>query len=97
MKALLLTPEDTVATVLQATSAGDDVQIVLHGAVRAHVRATEDIPYGFKICVRPMARGETVVKYAHPIGVAAADIAAGALVHVHNVEGNRGRGDLAAK
>ena len=92
-----MTPEDTVATVLQATSAGDDVQIVLHGAVRAHVRATEDIPYGFKICVRPMARGETVVKYAHPIGVASANIAAGALVLVHNVEGNRGRGDLAAK
>lgn len=97
MKALLLTPEDTVATVLQATAAGDDVEIVMHGATVSHVRAIEDIPYGFKICVKPMCKGATVVKYSHPIGIASADIPAGALVHVHNVEGNRGRGDLATK
>ena len=96
MKALQLTPEDTVATVLQATTAGDDVEVVLHGKTVAHVRATENIPYGFKICVKHMARHAVVVKYAHPIGLALQDIAPGALVHVHNIEGNRGRGDLAA-
>jgi hypothetical protein len=35
-----------------------------------------------------------VVKYGQRIGVAGADIAAGAHVHVHNVVSERGRGDL---
>ncbi len=94
-KALLLTVEDTVATALQAISAGEDVEIVLHGESAGQVHATQDIPYGFKICARAMAKGASVIKYSHPIGRAREDIAAGDLVHVHNIEGNRGRGDLA--
>ena len=94
-KALLLTADDTVATALQAISAGEDVEIVLHGESAGQVRATQDIPYGFKICARAMAKGASVIKYSHPIGRAREDIAAGDLVHVHNIEGNRGRGDLA--
>ena len=34
------------------------------------------------------------MKYAHVIGKASKDISVGELVHVHNIEGNRGRGDL---
>ncbi len=94
MKALLLTPEDTVATVLQATAAGDELDVLMDGAVCGSIRAIEEIPYGFKICVKPMAKGAPVIKYAHTIGRATSDIAPGALVHVNNVEGGRGRGDL---
>ena len=73
----------------------DISEIVLHGETAGQVRATQDIPYGFKICARAMAKGASVIKYSHPIGRAREDIAAGDLVHVHNIEGNRGRGDLA--
>ena len=34
------------------------------------------------------------VKYGESIGVASSDIQEGQLVHVHNLEGARGRGDL---
>ena len=36
------------------------------------------------------------MKYGKSIGNATEDISAGAWVHVHNVESNYGRGDLAA-
>jgi altronate dehydratase small subunit len=36
-----------------------------------------------------------VLKYGESIGVASSDIQMGQLVHVHNLEGARGRGDLA--
>ena len=38
--------------------------------------------------------GTDIVKYAHVIGRASIDIQSGELVHVHNIEGTRGRGDL---
>lgn len=61
------------------------------------VTATTDIPYGHKIALHDIAKGEQVIKYALSIGTALADIKAGDHVHVHNVESNRGRGDLAAQ
>ena len=58
------------------------------------VTANADIPYGHKIALRDIASGETVYKYGLSIGSATKDIKAGDHVHVHNVESNRGRGDL---
>jgi altronate hydrolase len=40
---------------------------------------------GHKLAVRPIRAGETVLKYGQTIGFAAADIPAGAHVHIHNV------------
>lgn len=40
---------------------------------------------GHKLASRPIAAGETVLKYNFPIGVATADIPLGGHVHVHNV------------
>ena len=45
----------------------------------------EDIPMGHKVALRDIAAGERVIKYGFPIGVAAADIPAGAHVHTHNL------------
>ncbi|MBZ0228195.1 MAG: UxaA family hydrolase [Bauldia sp.] len=47
--------------------------------------ATEAIPLGHKIALRPVAAGEKIVRLSMPVGIATADIAKGALVHVHNV------------
>ena len=55
--------------------------------------ARADIPYGHKIALVPIAAGEQVIKYGLSIGSASTDIQPGDLVHVHNVESNRGRGD----
>ncbi len=43
---------------------------------------------GHKLAARPIAKGETIVKYNFPIGVATEDIAQGAHVHVHNMRSN---------
>ena len=53
------------------------------------------IPSGHKFATRPIAAGALIHKYGQMIGRASAPIATGEHVHVHNVEGIRGRGDLA--
>ncbi len=91
-RALVLHAQDNVATLLGEAGAGADCP--LKGALAGTVTLLEDIPYGHKIAVKPIAEGEVIRKYGEPIGTANAAIATGALVHVHNVESHRGRGDL---
>lgn len=47
--------------------------------------ATEVIPAGHKVAIRPIAPGEPVLKYGQVIGIATRPIAAGAHVHVQNL------------
>ena len=95
MLALLLNPEDTVATALSDAAAGDTAEIILGREKTGRlVTALDAVPVGFKIAVSPMKKGSLVIKYGLPIGVASRDIAPGSLVHIHNIEGARGRGDL---
>lgn len=49
---------------------------------------------GQKFAIRPIKKGEQVLKYGLRIGCALKDIAVGEWVHVHNIEPMRGRGDL---
>ncbi|HHX24704.1 MAG: UxaA family hydrolase [Tepidanaerobacteraceae bacterium] len=56
--------------------------------------AKEAIPFGFKIALKSINKGDSVIKYGEIIGIASKDITQGQLVHVHNLEGYRGRGDL---
>jgi altronate dehydratase small subunit len=53
----------------------------------------EKIRFGHKFAIRAIGRGEAIIKYGEPIGLATQDIAAGRHVHVHNLESTRGRGD----
>lgn len=46
----------------------------------------EDIPFGHKVALKPIATDEDIIKYADPIGIATRDIAVGEWVHTHNVE-----------
>jgi (2R)-sulfolactate sulfo-lyase subunit alpha len=55
----------------------------------ARVRALDAVPLGHKIALRPIAHGETVIKYGHDIGRAVAAINTGGHVHVHNVKTKR--------
>lgn len=93
-RALMMHPDDNVATAVEEIQPGDDVAIPVAGAVRA-LRATEPIPFGFKIALEDIPRGEIIRKYGETIGKASLAIPKGALVHIHNLEGTRARGDLA--
>ena len=53
-----------------------------------------DVPYGHKIALRDIAKGEPIMKYGESIGAASHDIRKGEYDHVHNLDAMRGRGDL---
>lgn len=92
--ALMLSAKDNVATVLEDIEAGTDVPVRLGREVR-NVKALERIPFGFKIAVVSIAKGAEMVKYGEAIGIASVAINEGEMVHIHNLEGVRGRGDMA--
>ncbi|WMS43541.1 SAF domain-containing protein [Acuticoccus sp. MNP-M23] len=90
--AIRLTRADTVATALRPLGAGDQPRVVDEaGTAVAAPMLISAIPRGHKFALGPIAAGETVLKYGAPIGAATAAIAAGAHVHLHNLEGFAGR------
>ena len=90
----MLAESDNVATAIDHIDQGVEVPVRLGWDVRT-VKALEKIPFGFKMAVTDIARASQVVKYGESIGKASSDIKKGQLVHIHNLEGVRGRGDLA--
>ena len=94
-KVVMLNPADNVAVALADISAGTRVRAACGGKV-FEVELVESVEFGHKFAVRPVAAGENVIKYGEVIGRATADIRPGQHVHVHNVEGIRGRGDQLA-
>ena len=91
--ALMVSDKDNVATSLEDIGEGVEVQVRLGKEMR-NIKALERIPFGFKIAVVDIAEGAKVLKYGESIGLASLEIKKGKLVHIHNLEGARGRGDL---
>ena len=84
-----MSPADNVATALRDLSPGDLVELE-----DVTVTLASRVPFGHKVALREIAPNEPVLKYGEAIGLAAGAIAAGEHVHTHNVESQRGRGDL---
>ena len=83
MKEILkINPADNVAVVL--------VDGIVAGTVfndgDVKVTLAEPVKRGHKFALRPIAKGEKVVKYGFPIGVATCDIAPGQWIHSHNLK-----------
>ncbi|KKM10665.1 D-galactarate dehydratase [Clostridiales bacterium PH28_bin88] len=94
--AWVVDPEkDNVATILSKEVTEGKVFPVIVKDGEIQIRVNSDIPYGHKVAIKPIKKGETVFKYGLSIGRAIKDIEVGDHVHVHNTESNRGRGDLA--
>ena len=86
---------DNVATVFaNGVQAGDTVTVRDKKGNEEEILALNEIPYGHKIALRAIEKGEPIMKYGEKLGVASAEIAKGAHVHVQNLESVRGRGDL---
>jgi hypothetical protein len=75
-------PEDNVATLLQDAEPGPAA--ILGSSRNATVDLLEEIKLGHKVCTHPASKGDLIVKYGVPIGVATEDIPIGAWVHLHN-------------
>lgn len=93
--ALKLSDQDNVATVFaNDVKAGTVVDVKDKKGQIELVTLKEDIPYGHKLAIMPITTGDPIVKYGEEIGVATKEIAQGEYVHVHNLNSQRGRGDL---
>ena len=91
-RALVLDAGDSVATLIDNGAVGETCQ--LKGEGKGTVRLAADIPYGHKVAIKPIAKGDVVLKHGEDIGQATAEIKVGEHAHVHNIESRRGRGDL---
>jgi len=80
-------PKDNVATVKSCIKSGTSLMI----SKRKRIIAKEEIPFAHKIALQGIPRGGAVIKYGERIGRATRKIEPGELVHIHNVEGERGK------
>lgn len=92
LDALLLNPKDNVATAVRQLESGQRISFK-NGAINTDIILKETIPFGHKLALEDIEPGEKIIKYGEVIGQATTKINEGAHVHVHNVEGLRGRGD----
>lgn len=86
---LRLHPQDTVVVALSDLPAGTRLAWAEMDE-RVRVITLQPIPFGHKVAIVPISKGEAVIKYGAPIGLATEDIAPGDHVHVHNLRSVRG-------
>ncbi|NGP45447.1 UxaA family hydrolase [Bacillaceae bacterium SIJ1] len=92
IQCIVMDDKDHVATALKEIQAGETIQVVRGGEMLS-IQALDSIPSGHKIALEQISAGQHVLKYGEAIGAATEGIEKGAHVHVHNIEGIRGRGD----
>lgn len=94
-RAIRMKPADQVAVALTPIPKGAAVKVTTSGSASL-VEVMDEIEFGHKFAVVPIRKGDNVLKYGEVIGIAVRDISAGEHVHIHNLEGKRGRGDKIA-
>ncbi|MEM7023659.1 MAG: UxaA family hydrolase [Pseudomonadota bacterium] len=92
-RAIAVHEHDSVATALSDLSEGE-VVTVGRGTETLPIQLRAPIAFGHKLALDAFQPGDPIVKYGQVIGRATQAIAPGDHVHVHNLEGTRGRGDL---
>jgi len=90
MKAIQIETKDNVATITNDGAPLHEVVVFnSQGEIILNTESEEGISFGHKIAIKPIERGEMILKYGEVIGVASAFIAVGSWVHTHNVESGR--------
>lgn len=74
---------DNVIVILKDYQKGDSLTVE-----DVELTAKEDIGFGHKLALKPINKGENIMKYGYPIGHATEDISAGDWVHSHNTKTN---------
>lgn len=87
--AVLLDEHDTVAIVKDMLVPGT---VLIDGGHQ--LRIAQAIPGGHKLAIRPVRRGEPVLRYGQIIGFATSDIEPGTHVHTHNLSVGKSRTGL---
>ncbi|MFZ5831678.1 MAG: UxaA family hydrolase [Planctomycetota bacterium] len=95
LRALVIHPEDNVANLIGPGQKGQPVDCTVEGQKGTQsITLEDDIPANHKFARVDIAAGTPILKYGLSIGKASKAIRKGQYVHIHNVESNRGRGDL---
>ncbi|MGP4038519.1 UxaA family hydrolase [Gracilibacillus sp. D59] len=92
-KFVLLNQSDNVVVALDTIPKGSVVPIEEINGKMNDINLKMEIAFGHKFAIRLIKKGEAIIKYGEVIGSAITDIESGEHVHVHNLEGVRGRGD----
>lgn len=77
--------DDMVAVAVRDVEPGAAQFTSLDSGVRRSIEVTERIPLGHKVALIDIVEGTQVIEYGQRVGVALANIAAGEMVHVHNI------------
>jgi len=73
--------DDNVAVALKPIAKGTTVDVA-----GTNVTTLEDIPQGHKFAIKPIKKGDAVIKYGFRIGYAQADVEVGGWIHTHNLK-----------
>jgi len=93
---IIIDPKDNVGIIKKEVNKEEKI-IIKDSDYRNSIEVKEKIPFGFKIALKDIEIGGKIYKYGEIIGKAKVNIQKGEMVHVHNIEGLRGRGDLKIK
>ena len=94
-KAIILSQNDNAATLLENVFVHDEVEVFDSEKNSVYVlNSLSNINRGHKIAVMDIEKNSHIIKYGHVIGKASDFIQKGELIHIHNLESERGRGDL---
>jgi (2R)-sulfolactate sulfo-lyase subunit alpha len=81
---------DNVGVAVAEIKAGEKlVGSCLENGAEVKVDAKDPIPLGHKVALKALKKGEDVIKYGVPVGLATEAITPGQHVHVHNIKSKR--------
>jgi len=82
---------DTVGVVVaeDAVSGRELTGWVMETDETVSITAMDDIPLGHKLALSDIKKGDSIIKYGHDIGRAAAEIPKGRHAHIHNLKTKR--------
>jgi altronate dehydratase small subunit len=83
--AKLIDEKDNVATAVADCGAGDELTVKFKGK-ESHYACNQNMPFGHKIAIVDIKKGQKIMKYGEAIGSASQDINKGDWVHTHNVK-----------
>jgi (2R)-sulfolactate sulfo-lyase subunit alpha len=88
---LVHSPRDNVGViVVENLRAGTEMLGVITETDKTmRLEAKEAIPIGHKVALKPLKKGDTVIKYGEDIGKLIADVGTGRHVHVQNLKTKR--------
>jgi altronate dehydratase small subunit len=85
-KAIQIDEKDNVATTTSEVDVGVALEVISpDGRIILKPKVVEPIPFGHKLAIKPIKKGEDIIKYGEVIGVTTQPIKVGAWVNTHNV------------